>query len=195
MPAAGYDRQLALRLYIWNIRLCECFYLPVQFAEVAARNAILKPLQKRFKTEWYQNRAFQNLLPPRLLLELNDAVSKERRKHQSALTEGHVVSALSLGFWVALMGASYDKHLWHNGVMTSFPHAAKHQDRAAIHLMLDDMRKLRNDIMHHAAVFDRHPQTRLHNVIAVISLISAHTGDYVTSLSRLNHVINQRPSC
>lgn len=195
MPSAGNDAQFALRLYVWNIRLCEALYLPVQFAEVASRNAILKPVQKRFKVNWFINPAFANILPNRLRQELSDAVLKEGRKQGAALTEGHVVSALSLGFWVALMGSSYDKHLWHNGVKASFPNASKTIDRPAIHGMLEDLRKLRNDFMHHAAVFDRNPQARLANVMNLIALISSDTEVYVQSLNRLNQVINQRPRC
>ena len=40
VPAARGDRNHALRLYIWNARLCEKFYLPIQLAEVTMRNAI-----------------------------------------------------------------------------------------------------------------------------------------------------------
>lgn len=105
------------------------------------------------------------------------------------------MSALSLGFWVALMGSAYDKHLWHNGIKGTFPCASKTQDRAAMHIMLEEMRKLRNDIMHHAAVFDRSPQARLANVMAILAAISSETEHYVSALNRLNQVINQRPPC
>lgn len=42
LAAAKNDKQLALRLYVWNARLCECLYLPVQFTEVAVRNAVMR---------------------------------------------------------------------------------------------------------------------------------------------------------
>ena len=38
--SAGVDKQKALQLYVWNARLCEAFYLPIQLCEVAIRNAI-----------------------------------------------------------------------------------------------------------------------------------------------------------
>lgn len=46
IPTAKGDRQLALRLYLWNVRICEAFYFPLQTAEIAARNAIKKPVEK-----------------------------------------------------------------------------------------------------------------------------------------------------
>ncbi|MES5097423.1 hypothetical protein ABUK73_04255 [Agrobacterium sp. BA1120] len=195
MPAAKNDPQFALRLYVWNVRLCECLYLPIQFTEVATRNAILKPVQKRFSAQWYQNPKFENILPPRLRDELREAVRKETRKHGVTLSGDHVVSALSLGFWVALMGKAYDKHLWHNGIKGSFPYAQKAIGRSQIHSMLEDMRKLRNDVMHHAALFDKTPQAKLADVMGLLALISHETEIYVKTLSTLNSVINQRPQC
>lgn len=108
---------------------------------------------------------------------------------------GHVTSALSLGFWVALMSISYDRHLWANGVKGSFPGATKAIGREEIYLMLEEMRKLRNDVMHHAALFDRSPRARLANVMKVLGLISKESETYVASLDNLSFVINQRPPC
>lgn len=195
MSTAKNDKQRALRLYIWNARLCETFYLPIQIAEVAARNAVLQPLVRRFGQDWYQDHRLIALLPPRLQQELEDAVDKERRRHGRSLSSGHVVSALSLGFWVALMGTSYTSHLWHNGIKGSFPNATAAEDQAAVHMMLDEMRKLRNDIMHHAAIFDRRPQAKMANVMKIISLISVETHAYVERLNRLQTVLNERPPC
>jgi hypothetical protein len=129
MAAARNDKQRALRLYVWNARLCETFYLPIQIAEVAARNAVLKPLGRRFGQKWYEDPRLTAILPPRLEQELEDAVDKERRRHGGSLSSGHVVSALSLGFWVALMGTSYSNHLWHNGIRGSFPNATAAETR------------------------------------------------------------------
>ncbi|MBA8836474.1 Abi family protein [Rhizobium leguminosarum] len=195
MAAARNDKQRALRLYVWNARLCETFYLPIQIAEVAARNAVLKPLGRRFGQKWYEDPRLTAILPPRLEQELEDAVDKERRRHGGSLSSGHVVSALSLGFWVALMGTSYSNHLWHNGIRGSFPNATAAEDQVAVHVMLDDMRKLRNDIMHHSAIFDRKPQLKMANVMKIISLVSFETHSYVNRLNRLQTVLNERPSC
>lgn len=35
LPAAKGDRFHALRHYVWNARLCEEFYIPLQFSEIA----------------------------------------------------------------------------------------------------------------------------------------------------------------
>ncbi|KWV47742.1 hypothetical protein AS026_13290 [Rhizobium altiplani] len=195
LAAAKNDKQLALRLYVWNARLCECLYLPVQFTEVAVRNAVMRPVLRRFKADWFERPAFQNILPPRLAEELSTAVAKERRRHGLSLTGGHVVSALSLGFWVALLGVSYENHLWHNGMADSFPNARNSADRETIYLCVEELRKVRNEIMHHAAIFDRGPKGKLATVMDLLGMVSVETRDYVARLDTLSQVINERPRC
>ena len=193
LPAAQGDRQLALRLYIWNARLCESLYLPFQFAEVAARNAIHKPVGKRFGTTWYTDPKFINILSDRMKGELNDTVRGEKKKRKLALNQDHIIAGLSFGFWVALMTSSYDNHLWLNGTKSSFQYASKLDDREAIYDRLDKMRKFRNDIAHHIAIFDRSPQTQLQNAQYITGLICKDTLWLSKELSRVSQVINQRP--
>ncbi len=193
LPAAGGDRHLALRLYIWNARLCESLYLPMQFAEVAARNAIQKPVVGRFHSHWYENPRFINLLPARMKDELIDTKRREQKKHAAMLSQDHIVAGLSLGFWVSLMTAAYDKQLWAQGVKTAFPHADPRESRESIRARLDSMRRFRNDIAHHAAIFDRSPQKEFQNVIHITGLICENTCWLSKQLSRLQNVINDRP--
>jgi len=194
LPAARGDVNMAFRLYIWNIRLCEALYLPLQFAEVAARNAIQIPVGKRFGQYWFNNHKFINLLPPRMKEELFDTIDKETVKRAAKLTQDHIVAGLSFGFWVSLMSASYDKHLWMHGVGGSFPNALPAEDRQFIHAHLDDMRKFRNDIAHHVAVFDRYPQREFQNALRAIEMICADTHWLAVHVSRVSAVINERPT-
>lgn len=193
LPAAKGDRHLALRLYVWNARLCEAVYLPLQTAEVAARNAIQIPVERRFGANWYESLKFVNLLPDRMKEELSDTVRKERKKRGAALTQDHIIANLSFGFWCNLMTKAYDKHLWVNGVGQSFPGAAAGEDREAIYLMLAAMRSFRNDVMHHYAIFDRGPQKSFQNVLQITKLVCSETHWLTTQLSRVSQVINDRP--
>jgi len=194
MPAAEGDVNMALRLYIWNIRLCEALYLPLQFAEVAARNAIQIPVGKRFGASWFVNHKFVNLLPPRMKDELANTVRIEEAKRGPSLTQDHVVAGLSFGFWVSLMASSYDKQLWAHGVLWSFPNALATENRQTIHALLDDMRKFRNDVSHHVAIFDRHPQREFRNALRVVEIICADTHWLAVHTSRVSSVLNERPT-
>lgn len=192
LPASKGDRNLAFRLYIWNARLCEAAYLPLQTAEVAARNAISIPIEKRFGDNWYLESKFINLLPVRMKQELDDRVRRETKKRGKIIDKNHVIANLSFGFWVNLMTKSYENQLWINGVQQSFPNANT-GDREKIYLLLDNMRAFRNDIMHHYAIFDRSPQKRYQNVLSLTKLICAETHWMVTHLSRFGRVLNDRP--
>ena len=192
LPAAKGDKHLALRLYVWNARVCESLYLPMQFAEVASRNAIHKPVGKRFGSEWYSDPKFVNLLSDRMKGELADTVRQETKKRRGALTQDHVIAGLSFGFWVALMTSAYDNHLWVNGVKGSFPHA-NNLTREDIYLHLDEMRKFRNDVAHHIAIFDRSPQKQFQNTLLILGLICKDTLWLSTEIARVSRVINERP--
>jgi hypothetical protein len=193
LPAAKGNKHLALRLYIWNARLCEAVYLPLQTAEVAVRNAIQIPVGRRFGDKWYAESKFINLLPDRMKHELAETVRKEGRKRGGALTQDHIIANLSFGFWANLMTVAYENHLWLNGVRQSFPGASAADDREAIYLKLDDMRGFRNDVMHHYAIFDRGPQKRFQNVLNITKLVCPETHWLTTQLSRVSQTINDRP--
>lgn len=193
MPAAKGDPNLALRLYIWNIRLCEALYLPLQFAEVAARNAIQVPIGKRFGPSWYINQKFINLLPERMKFELSETLRVEIAKRGAiALKQDHIIAGLSFGFWVSLMTSAYDKQLWMRGVTSSFPGAAPTDDRQAIHARLDDMRKFRNDVAHHVAIFDRSPQREFQNALRLTEMVCSETHWLSAETARVSAIINER---
>ena len=53
VPAAGGNQEDAFRLYLWNCALCEAFYMPLHFAEIAVRNAIHSRLTARLGEQWF----------------------------------------------------------------------------------------------------------------------------------------------
>lgn len=193
MPAAGGCQHLALRLYVWNARLCEAMYLPLQLAEVSSRNAISVPVEKRFGAFWYEDYRFENILPLSIRTTLQETVRKEKSKRKGAFTVNHVIAALPFGFWVNLMTRPYDKQLWATGVKVAFPNALRSDDRETIYAALEKMRKLRNDIMHHYAIFDKGPQSEAQNIQRVIGLVCSETEWFSHQVSTLSRVINDRP--
>lgn len=193
MTAAKGNKQLALRLYVWNARLCEAIYLPLQFAEVAARNAISIPVEKRFGATWYCNDKFINLLPARHKQSLSSTYAKEKKRRSGSLNKDHIVAGLPFGFWVSLMTKSYGNHLWANGVVQSFPNIKNKQDRQYIYDKLDQMRHFRNNVAHHYAIFDRGVQVELRNAMEITGLICSETQWFANEVSNVNRTINQRP--
>lgn len=193
LPEAKNDKHLALRLYVWNMHLCEALYLPLQMAEVASRNAIHKPVLARFGERWYQYPKFVNLLSKTMKDDLNRAVSNQRSKRGKNLHYNHMVGGLSFGFWVGLMGSSFSNHLWLNGISRSFPNAPKSEDRESIFLKLNQIRNFRNNIAHHYAIFDKRPQREFQNALLITQYICEDTRWFSGHLSNLSRVINNKP--
>src|SRR5689334_17826844 len=79
-PTASQDNNFALRICIWNARLCEEFYIPIQFCEIALRNAIHGRLTEVFGDAWYADQTFIRAIPKRHKEELAKTVFDEQRK-------------------------------------------------------------------------------------------------------------------
>lgn len=193
LPAAGGDKHLALRLYVWNARLCEEFYLPLQTAEICVRNAIAQTLIRRYSAAWYDSPSVMALLTLRYADELRELVRSEKRNRGAAFTGDHVVSGLSFGFWVSWMTTRYEQHIWMMGVRRSFPNAPATLDLATAHAAVDQLRKFRNKVAHHYAIFDRSPMAEYQNLETVLGWIAPEALWFLRQMSSPPRVINARP--
>lgn len=195
LGAAGGDKHFALRLYIWNARLCEEFYIPLQFAEVSFRNALSAGLMARFKTPWYDHSGFFSGLPVRLQEELDSVIRRERIQHRFNFNSDHVVSGMSIGFWLHLCTKDPINLVWKKnlkGQFANIPDTISDQD---IYNKIDKLRIFRNKIAHHDAIFDKEPLSEYSNIEDVINWSSPETLWFIRQISSPSRVINNRPAC
>lgn len=193
--ASNGDRHLALRLYVWNARLCEAMYFPLQIAEIAVRNAVEKSITKRFGDRWHENAKFVNLLPKRMKTELTEVIRKSGARQNGLTAKDDIVANLTFGFWVSLMTRSFENHLWVNGISQSFTHSKATDTRETIHKSLEEIRIFRNKIMHHHPIFDKNPQAKFQQLLFITKLICLETHWLMSQISTVNQTINTRPSC
>jgi hypothetical protein len=193
LPAAGGNADLALRLYLWNARICEAFYLPCQIAEVACRNVIARALADRYGMHWYNHEPFLSILPNRLRDEVDKVVGHERARHGVSLTMDHVISNLTFGFWVHLLTKGFDFILWKRGMSPYFRHAPAGMARLDLHQRVDRVRMFRNRIAHHEAVFDKRPMAEHNNIFLVVGWICVETQWLLAQLAGVARTINSRP--
>lgn len=193
MPAASNDKALALQLYVWNCALCEAFYGPLHFAEILCRNAIHNALQARLGQGWYQHRTFRKQLSPKFLQELDNAVADEHQQHGGAMTDNHVVSALTFGFWEHMTTKRFERLLWIRGLRHSFPNMPWQKGRQDVHDLIESTRRWRNRIAHHRAIFDKGPTAKYQDTMMLIEWICADTAAWVTEMSSVSDIIKQRP--
>lgn len=190
---AGADKHRAFRQYVWNARLCEEFYLPLQIAEISVRNAIHKTLTRRFGGDWPTNRGFVDQIPDRYKREVRKVVADERAARGAHYTVDHVVSGLTFGFWAHLLTASYDHLLWQGGVSRSFPHIPRGTTREQVYRKVDSLRAFRNKVAHHFAIYDRRPMAEYQNLLEIVGFVCPESEWVIRHLSNPAKVISARP--
>ena len=171
----------------------EAFYLPIQLCEVAIRNAIHGALENKHGDNWYERGSFLCTLPKRLREELDGVIKDERSVYGAGMTLNHIVSGLSLGFWLHLLTKNYEGVLWPNSFATTFPNKPGHIDRDSLYNMVNSLRIHRNRIAHHKPVFDRQPTAELQNLMTLIKWVCDDTFWFTKTISTVQQTINQRP--
>jgi hypothetical protein len=192
LPAAGTPED-AFRLYLWNCTLCEAFYLPLHVAEVVCRNAIHRRLRDRVGDQWFNNGTLNNLLSNSDYDDLTHAIEEETAQHGAAMTCHHLVSALSFGFWQHLLTKRFNRLLWENGLRFSFPNLPLAMGRQEVHDRIEALRRWRNRIAHHRAIFDKGPSAKFQECLQFVRWVSDDVGEWLASGSQVNAAISVRP--
>lgn len=193
MPAAGGSQADAFRLYLWNCALCEAFYLPLHIAEISVRNAIHHRLSERLGEQWYDNGTFKNILANRQDDDLASAVREERQRHGVLMSRHHLVSSLSFGFWQHLLTNRFNRLLWPRGMAEAFPNLPNSMRRSDVHDRVEIIRKWRNRIAHHKAIFDEGPTRRYQETVQLIRWVCHDVADWVTETSTVSEAVALRP--
>lgn len=190
---SGNDKQQALRLYVWNIRLCETMYLATQMCEVSVRNAIHKALRIKHGENWTERGGFLCTLPERLKTELHETIRVERDAYGREMTMDHVVSGLSFGFWLHLLTKNYEDVFWPHLFGLCFPQKPASVSRQNIYDKANKFRIHRNRLAHHKPVYDRSPSAEYQNILELISWVSDETLWLVKQLTPMARRIGERP--
>jgi hypothetical protein len=192
MPLGG-DRTQALKTYVWNARLCEEFYIPLQLTEVSYRNGVVRRLIGHYGPGWFQDHRFISTIPDRHKDELRDVTLTEKTKRGASFTVDHVIAGLSFGYWLNLMGHSVAHILWKQSLYAPFPHLPKDTTRENVYLRLEQFRRFRNSVMHHYAIFDKGPVAEYNNIRVLVGWMCPHTLWLMSELSNPAAVLQQRP--
>jgi hypothetical protein len=194
LPAANLDRKTAFSYYMWNSLLCENFHLSLHFAEIVCRNALHNGLTRRCGDEWYKERLLTTqLLDDRYRTDLKMAVESERKQHGSSMTPNHIVSALTFGFWEHLTTKRFERFLWAKGIANIFPNAPNTMTLDDLHTKIESVRRWRNRIAHHRAIFDKSPMRKHQDTLDLIHLACADTSKWVATVSRVPQALSLRP--
>lgn len=180
------DIHSALSLYERNLRLSEAFYSPLQCFEVCLRNKLHQELTNTYGADWYSN----GLAPLNggALAKIQDAI-QEITQGGAVFSVGDVVAELSLGFWVAILGPSYDATIWRQSLTRAFRDGGRGMSRGRVHSRVNAIRRFRNRIMHHEPIFTKN-LTQVHNeLIETMSWMCPDTARWARHHSRVPAVI------
>ncbi len=193
LPAAEQDKSLALRYYLWNCAISESFYIPLHFGEIICRNAIHNALLFKLGETWFDNATLHKIMDERFSREVAGAVSDERSQHGQNMTAHHVASALTFGFWEHLTTKRFERLLWNRGIRHNFPGAKPTATRQSLHDLIESVRRWRNRIAHHRAIFDKDPTRKYQDTVELMKWACDDTANWVTTMSRVPQTINMRP--
>jgi hypothetical protein len=185
LTAMNGDLDKSLKLYEENMRLAEAFYTPLQCLEVCFRNTINLRLSATYGPDWLTNG--KPPLEAGFIKTIGDAVS-DLAKGGHSNNPDDVVAELNFGFWVGLIGPSYDSTLWRQTLYKGFAAKGGGQKRSAVQGRFNALRRFRNRVAHHEPIFDR-PLAQLHTeIIESISWMCRHTSDWAAHHSRFELV-------
>jgi len=195
LTVANGDRVLALRYYMWNLEICEAFYTPLQFAEIAVRNGVLKALVARYGVNWPFDAGFLGRIQmnPQCHADLLQSIAEERKQHGNAMTHEHIASCVSFSFWDHLCTQGWRTMIWAKGIQTCFPNFPDNTDLIKLQRRVMEVRQWRNRIMHYKTVFDRQPIYRHNEILELLSWSSPEVRDFVRDVSRVSSIMDRRP--
>jgi hypothetical protein len=154
-PLGGSNLDMVVNYY-WNIALSEALYPGLALLEVSLRSSVHEALTVREGTDMW----FRNLLEPGQLRDYaNACLTLLHRQKGTQPTSRQIVAELTFGFWTTLLSKPYHQTLWapnHAALVKSvFPNLPPTpSNRHYIHQRYNNLRFLRNRIMHHEPIWD-----------------------------------------
>lgn len=215
--AAQGDDGRAARLYMWNCRLSSAYWPAIALVEIAVRNALDVQLCDHLGVTtdvgWH-NEALADR--PRLHLTIKECEKIKKsidvfdRKNnppgQPRITEptgGDVVSGLSLGFWVSLVGEGiprgqgriydYFQKLWRPFLYKAFPHYGSdgRDSPGPLRNRLREFEMVRNRVAHHEPIYMLKHTYHLANIIEIAGWMNAELAEYIRDHEQITPAINE----
>lgn len=191
--AGGRDH--ALRLYTWNVEICQSLYWPLHAVEIACRNGISTVLKRQFGEDWHLSLVFEHQLPGTEREKLLQARSRSRHGSGDSIARAEtILSELTFGFWVSLLARRFEVPLkWGRNIRVAFPSLPFGLARSNVHSRLDGIRRIRNMIAHHEPVFHLDLLKEFSDIAETIGWMSPETARFVTDTSDIKQLLWRRP--
>lgn len=191
--AAGFNEELAHRLYVWNAAIGQSFHFPLQTVEVALRNVVHHALVSLYGENWATNPVCRAMLHAKQ----DDDITKAERRHYSIYHQiastPQIVASLSLGFWAAILRRRYWGTIWNAQAANAFPALPQNLTIAQVSKNASTIQDLRNRIFHQEPLLGRNLSADYGEIIALLGAICPETKDWMRKLSSVPGVLRERP--
>lgn len=195
LKKSGFNRERAIKLYVWNSYISQSLHSSLESCEVAIRNSVNECLTDAFGSQWFENLRFFSINPEtqsRLTTSIQQVISRiEKAGHD--VTNGRVVAGLSFEFWVGLMAGKYEQPLWQTRLHGIFPNLPKLMRRKDLQERLQKIKELRNRVAHYEPIFGRNLSQEHADIIATIGYRCPHTADWINHHSRFHLALRAKP--
>lgn len=186
------DESRAVKHYQSNIKLTEAFYTSLSVLEVALRNALSRELKTMTgRDDWYA--IFANTPGLTNLNKYITQASKQIAGRHEQITTSKIIAELTLGFWVSLLNAEYERLLWKD-LRRAFPYIPKKdRKRKNVSAPLNRFRSFRNRVFHNESIcWNMKKVQEIHDeLLLVLEWINKDLPEWLTEIDRFENVQEQ----
>ena len=191
LAATGFDRERALNLYAWNMRIAAAFFPLLGAAEICSRNLIAARLEAVYGAIWWRSSQLHTTMGKRgkgIVLRVADKITDSGKPE----TPGRVIAELSFGFWVNMLLYKYDPVLW-APLHPHFPELPTDVDRTGLHLRLLQVQSLRNRIGHHEPIFARNLTQDYADCLGLVRWMNAEKAAWIAPHCDVMRLMRAKP--
>lgn len=186
------DESRAVKHYQSNIKLTEAFYTSLSVLEVALRNALSRELKTMTgRDDWYV--IFANTPGLTKLNKYITQATKQIAGRHEQITTSKIIAELTLGFWVSLLNAEYERLLWKD-LRRAFPYIPKKdRKRKNVSAPLNRFRAFRNRVFHNESIcWNMKKVQEIHDeLLLVLEWINKDLPEWLTEIDRFENVQEQ----
>ena len=186
------DESRAVKHYQSNIKLTEAFYTSLSVLEVALRNALSRELKTMTdRDDWYV--IFANTPGLTNLNKYITQATKQIAGRHEQITTSKIIAELTLGFWVSLLNAEYERLLWKD-LRRAFPYIPKKdRKRKNVSAPLNRFRSFRNRVFHNESIcWNMKKVQEIHDeLLLVLEWINKDLPEWLTEIDRFENVQEQ----
>lgn len=192
LKAAGYERNRALALYVWNAKIGAAFHFPLQAVEVALRNRINHALVAEFGSDWWKNENLTSRLDRERLRDI-DQVRRRIEHKRLKLETDQIVASLSFGFWVGMLHRRYNPALWGRHWKATFPNVPISFERQDVYKLAGKTAQFRNRVSHHEPLLKSDIQRNFRDTMLLLSWLCPTTHGWVKLHADVQIIVRRKP--